>query len=55
MGNATSVETSSLTTEIDRIASKYILSQNFKDMNKLSEKDHCDKMVLLTAKIISQQ
>jgi hypothetical protein len=24
-------------------------------MNKLSEKDHCDKLVILTAKIIKQQ
>ena len=63
MGAATSknknihnnIPNSDLATEIDRIASKYILSQNFTDMNKLSEKGHCDKLVILTAKIISQQ
>ena len=57
MGNASSitgqVNNSKLATEIDRIASNYILSQNFNDMNKLSEKEHCDKMVVLTAKIIN--
>jgi hypothetical protein len=55
MGNKTSTTNNSkLADEIDRIASKYILSQNFNDMNKLSEKDHCDKMVILTAKIIGE-
>ena len=58
MGNAASsnanlMPNSKLATEIDRIASNYILSQNFNDMNKLSEKGHCDKLVILTAKIIS--
>ena len=57
MGNTASItgqlNNSKLATEIDRIASNYILSQNFNDMNKLSEKDHCDKMVILTAKIIN--
>ena len=53
MGNANSVSNNSkLTAEVDKIATKYILSQNFDDMNKLSEKGHCDKLVLLTAKII---
>ena len=56
MGNATSnTKNSKLANEIDRIASNYILSQNFSDMNKLSEKDHCDKVVVLTAKIINQK
>jgi hypothetical protein len=55
MGNQVSTSTTSnLAIEIDRIASKYILSQNFNDMNKLSEKGHCDKLVILTAKIINQ-
>ena len=55
MGNSTSTnKNSNLATEIDRIASKYILSQNFSDMNKMSEKDHCDKVMILTAKIINQ-
>lgn len=56
MGNAKSISSnnSKLATEIDRIASNYILSQTFDDINKLSEKDHCDKLVLLTAKIINK-
>ena len=56
MGNksSTTKNNTSLAEEIDRIASKYILSQNFNDMNKLSEKGHCDKVVFLTAKIIDQ-
>ena len=56
MGNAKSISSnnSKLATEIDRIASNYILSLTFDDMNKLSEKDHCDKLVLLTAKIINK-
>ena len=44
---------SKLTNKIDDIASKYILSQSFDDMNKMSEKGYCDKMVILTAKIIN--
>ena len=51
---STNKNNTSLAEEIDRIASKYILSQNFNDMNKLSEKGHCDKVVFLTAKIIDQ-
>ena len=56
MGNSTSANSknSKLADEIDRIASNYILQQNFNDINKLSEKDHCDKLVILTAKIIGQ-
>ena len=56
MGNKSSTPkiNTSLAEEIDRIASKYILSQNFNDMNKLSEKGHCDKVAILTAKVIDQ-
>ena len=58
MGNTTSstneTNSSDLVAEIDKIASKYILSQNFEDMNKLSDKNSCDKLVILTAKIINQ-
>ena len=58
MGNSSSsisTNKSKLAEEIDRIASHYILSQNFNDMNKLSEKGHCDKLVILTAKIINNK
>ena len=56
MGNTTSTteNKSNLATEIDRIASNYILSMNYEDMNKLSAKDHCDKLMILTAKILDQ-
>ena len=56
MGNSSSANSknSKLADEIDRIAGNYILQQNFNDINKLSEKDHCDKLVILTAKIIGQ-
>jgi len=55
MGNTLSSSdesNSKLADKIDDIASKYILSQTFEDMNKMSEKEHCDKMVVLTSKII---
>ena len=52
MGNKSS--NLNLPDEIDRIASNYILSQNIDDINKISEKEHCDKLVFLTAKIIDK-
>jgi len=55
MGNTVSSSDenkSNLADKIDDIASKYILSQTFDDMNKMSDKGQCDKMVVLTAKII---
>ena len=56
MGNtAATLNNSKLADAIDKIASNYILSQNFNDMNKLSEKNHCDKLVILTAKIINNK
>ena len=56
MGNASSNATpkSRLSIQIDQIASKYILSQNYNDISKLSEKDHCDKLAILTAKVIDK-
>ena len=39
---------------LDMIAAKYILTQNFKDMEKLSQKAYCDKLVILTSDIIKK-
>lgn len=39
---------------LDMIAAKYILTQNFQDMKKLSQKAYCDKLVILTADIIKK-
>jgi hypothetical protein len=60
MGNASSTNTiknknnSKLANEIDKIAGNYIVSQTYNDMNKLSEKEYCDKLVILTAKILNK-
>ena len=39
---------------LDIIATKYILTQNFQDMKKLGSKEYCDKLVILTSKIIKK-
>ena len=39
---------------IDTIATYYILTMDFQNLSKLSEKDHCDKLVILTSDIISK-
>ena len=39
---------------IDTIATYYILTMDFKNLSKLSEKEHCDKMLVLTSDIISK-
>ena len=56
MGNKSSSNKNlDLPDEIDRIATNYILSQNFNDINKSLDKDHCDKLLILTAKIIDKK
>ena len=52
MGNKSS--SLSLVEEIDKIATKFIITQNSDDIQKLFNKDHCDKLVILTAKVIGQ-
>lgn len=37
---------------LDHIATKYILTQNFKDLENLHNTEYCDKLVILTSKII---
>lgn len=39
---------------IDYVASNYILTQNFKDMENLSNMDYCNKLVILTSKIVEK-
>lgn len=39
---------------IDYIATYYILTMDFKSLSKLSEKDYCDKLVILTSDIIKR-
>ena len=39
---------------IDYIATNYILTMNFKSLSKLSEKEYCDKVVVLTSDIIER-
>ena len=40
---------------IDYIATNYILTQNFVDMKNLEKKEYCDKLVVLTSRIISSE
>jgi len=39
---------------IDYIATYYILTSDFKSLSKLSEKEYCDKLVILTSDIIQR-
>jgi len=39
---------------LDILATKYILTQNFKDMQKLGERDYCNKLVIITADVIKK-
>lgn len=58
MGNELTTQKSSektLLSEINFIATNYILTQNFQDMENLSDAKYCDKLVVLTSKIISSK
>jgi len=39
---------------IDYIATYYILTMDFKSLSKLSEKEYCDKLIILTADILKE-
>ena len=39
---------------LDQLATKYILTQNFQDMKRLSTKEYCDKLIVLTADVIKK-
>uniref|UniRef100_A0A6C0AQU3 Uncharacterized protein n=1 Tax=viral metagenome TaxID=1070528 RepID=A0A6C0AQU3_9ZZZZ len=63
MGNISSSNNSKNTSEtkfenfydvIDYIATYYILTMDFKSLSKLSEKEYCDKLVVLTSDIIQK-
>lgn len=41
--------------KIDDIATNYILTMDFKSLKKLSEKEYCDKLVLMTSEIFENQ
>ena len=40
---------------IDAIATKFILESNFQDMLQLQDKSYCDKLTILTKKVIEKQ
>lgn len=55
MGNIQTKDSGkSLSNVVNEIASKYIRSQNFNDMKNLSDPKYCDKLVVLTSKIIKE-
>jgi len=45
----------SLSQIIDYVATNYILTQNFKDMEKLTDTEYCNNLVILTSKIVEQK
>jgi hypothetical protein len=59
MGNTQTINKKSKKSEllsmINKIASKFILTQNFYDMKNLQNKQYCDKLVILTSKIIADK
>ena len=40
---------------VDDVALKYILTMNFESFAKLQEREYCDKLVILTSKIIEDK
>ena len=55
MGNIQTKDSGkSLSNVVNEIASKYIRSQNFNDMKNLSKLEYCDKLIVLTSKIINK-
>jgi hypothetical protein len=59
MGNINSTDSElkkkSLPQVIDYIATNYILTQNFQDLKNLSDQTYCDKLVVLTSKVIAKK
>ena len=39
---------------LDVIATKYILTQNFEDLKNLARKEYCNKLIILTSKVIKK-
>ena len=55
MGNVqTTQPRKSLEDVVNKVVSKYITSQNFMDMKNLSKLEYCDKLIILTSKIIEK-
>ena len=61
MGNSSSTQSTSNNKQfanfyeiIDYIASYYILTMDFKSLSKLSDKNYCDNLVVLTSDIIQK-
>ena len=52
--NSSQTEFDNFYNVIDYIATYYILTMDFKSLSKLSEKEYCDKLVVLTADIIER-
>merc|ERR1711966_391791 len=51
-----SVKKNNLFEVVNNIATNYILTQNFKDMqNLVSDLEYCDNLVILTSKIIQEK
>ena len=48
------IENLKLPNLLDHIASNYITTQKFTDLEKLYEKEYCDKLIILTSKIIDK-
>ena len=57
MGNTQTTDGNkkSLKQIIDFVATNYILTQNFQDMRKLSDMKYCNKLVILTSKVIEKK
>lgn len=59
MGNSAStsktksVQSDKLVKEIDYIAANYITTQNFRDMERLADLEHCNKLVIMTSDLIA--
>jgi hypothetical protein len=61
MGNKPSSSNNNAETEfenfydvVDYVATYYILTMDFKSLSKLSEKEYCDKLIILTADILEK-
>ena len=57
MGNNLSTrkkENASLSTIMNKIAAKYILTSNFQDLQNLKDPQYCNKIAVLTTDIINK-
>lgn len=51
--NTNSAQPGKLAREIDYIAANYITTQNFRDMERLADMEHCNNLVIMTADLIA--